>query len=197
MPPCRLPISGRLPLLAAIGLMVPWCAGCHLYPDRVAPEFAFAATRALYSEDHGWIEEFDEDIPAPRDDSAGAPGGAGEVILGELIAIFPGFFVQGLGHRYAGDYRTASQLGRVGQIGMLLTLLGGGIVTGGYFAEDADQTSLGISLYASGGFIGAVGVTYWGTAWIYDIIDTPRAILSGGRPPPRSTFVESLDVFGD
>lgn len=39
-----------------------------------------------------------------------APPGTGSVILGELIAIFPGFIVKGLGHYYAGDAKTATKL---------------------------------------------------------------------------------------
>jgi hypothetical protein len=120
------------------------------------------------------------------------------VFLGELIAIFPGLFVHGLGHRYAGDYDTAARLRHVGEVGYLGIIIGGGLVTGGYFIDQSDEDlwqGYAYGMYGAGGFIGVVGVGYFFTAWIYDIVDTPRAIRSGGEPPPRSPLLESMDIF--
>jgi hypothetical protein len=142
--------------------------------------------------------EFDEDAridwqSIDREDKAGF----GEVFLGELIAIFPGAIVPGLGHYYAGDYRTSSQLRRVGGLGIVLTAVGGGLATGGYFLDQEEDVPNGYAygLYGTGGTIGVLGLAYYFTGWIYDIVDTPRAVRSGGKPPPRSDFVESLDIF--
>ena len=125
-------------------------------------------------------------------------GGLGEVILGEVIAIFPGAIVPGLGHYYAGDYRTSSQLRRVGGLGLALSAIGGGLITGGVYLDDEEDVPNGYAygLYGTGGTIGGIGLIYYLTAWWYDIIDTPRAVRTGGRPPPRSEFVESLDFLG-
>ncbi len=130
-------------------------------------------------------------------------GTVGEAIAGELLAIFPGVIVHGLGHLYAGDERTFGRLSRLGQMGYVLTAVGGGLIVGGYYLERDDTEVLGQSLtkpvayglYGTGGVAGGIGVMYFLTAWIYDMIDTPRAVLSGGKPPPRSEFVESLEIF--
>jgi len=121
----------------------------------------------------------------------------GEVFLGELIAIFPGAIVPGLGHYYAGDYRTSAQLRRVGGLGIALTAVGGGLAAGGHFLDEDEDVPDGYAygLYGAGGTVGVIGLAYYLTGWIYDIIDTPRAIRSGGKPPPRSKFVEGLDLF--
>jgi hypothetical protein len=119
------------------------------------------------------------------------------VFLAELIAIFPGFFVHGLGHRYAGDYQTARKLSHVGQVGYLLTAVGGGMVLGGHYLakEDEQWRATAYGLYGVGGTIGVVGVGCFLTAWFYDMIDTPRAIDTYGEPPPRSDLLETMDLF--
>jgi len=117
------------------------------------------------------------------------------VFLAELIAIFPGFFVHGLGHYYAGDYRTWRKLSHIGQFGWLLTALGGGMVLGGYYVDKEDQDNFAYSLYGAGGVVGVVGVSYLLTGWIYDIADAPRAVKSGGLPPPRTPLLDSMDIF--
>jgi hypothetical protein len=119
----------------------------------------------------------------------------GSVILGELIAIFPGLLVHGLGHYYAGDYQTARRLRHVGELGYVMTALGGGLVVGGYYLGKEDLKGFSYSLYGVGGTIGVAGVFYLLTAWVYDMIDTPRAVSTGGEPPPRSEFIDSLDIF--
>lgn len=116
-------------------------------------------------------------------------------VLSTLLAFFPGLLVPGTGHFYAGDRRTARQLLRVGETGWVLTAVGGGLAVGGYAAGQSDLTSTSISLYVSGGGIGGIGLAYVLSAWIYDMIDAPRAARSGGEPPPRTPFVKSLDIF--
>jgi hypothetical protein len=123
----------------------------------------------------------------------------GSVILGELIAIFPGFFVHGLGHHYAGDYKTSRRLSHVGQLGYLLTAVGGGLAVGAYYIDkgddDNDYQGIVYSMYGAGGTIGVIGVGYFLVAWFYDMIDTPRAVESGGEPPRRTPLLDSMDLF--
>jgi hypothetical protein len=123
----------------------------------------------------------------------------GSVILGELIAIFPGIFIHGLGHHYAGDYKTARRLSHIGQIGYLLTFVGGGLAVGGYYIDKGDDNNnyqgIVYSMYGAGGTIGVIGVGYFLVAWFYDMIDTPRAVESGGEPPRKSSMLDSMDLF--
>ena len=92
------------------------------------------------------------------------------VILGELIAIFPGIIWHGLGHRYAGDDKKAQEI----EMMEAYSLLAGGIGTGLIFAGRSDDNLTGLEYtgYAIGG-IGGLG--FVGT-WLYDIIYTPSAI---------------------
>ena len=124
---------------------------------------------------------------------------AGSVFVAELIAIFPGFFVHGLGHYYAGDYATARQLRRLGEVGWIFSGVSAGLIVGGYYLDreddEDDYQNIVYTLYGTGSFFGLVGVGYLLVAWFYDMIDTPRALESGGEPPPRSRFIESLSIF--
>ena len=165
--------------------------------DRARVALAQLTERDLYYRD----EEEDEGEGAEDDDRTGAS--VGDVIVAELIAIFPGMFVHGLGHLYAGDEQTFGRLSNLGQLGYLLTVAGGGLLVGGYFLDKDDTEVLGqdltdptaYSLYAAGGVASGIGLAYFFTAWFYDIIDTPRAVTSGGRPPPRSKFIEALEII--
>lgn len=116
-----------------------------------------------------------------------------DVVVAELIAIGPGMIVQGLGHRYAGDYKTAGQLMRVGGVGIGLSGLSFGLVAAG---REISQDWIGGAVSGAGYGIGVFGVGYYLSAWFYDIYDTPRAVRSGGRSPPDSPFVDSLDFIG-
>jgi hypothetical protein len=167
--------------------------GCQLQWGGVDPGAVSQARLALRSQEDKFPFFDEPELPAEEQEETGS---VGEVILGELLAIFPGVLIHGMGHFYAGDTKTGGQLLRVGGTGYLLAGIGGGLFTGGYFLDhDTDQRGLAYSLYGTGGFIGGVGVLFILAAWGYDLIDTPRAVLSGGRPPPRSDFVDSLDVF--
>ncbi|MCZ6793378.1 MAG: hypothetical protein O7J95_07175 [Planctomycetota bacterium] len=178
-----------IPVASACG------SGCQVRWGVVDPQLAIQARRSIYEQEIPTFEELEE---FHRDELEERRGGSiGGVIIGELLAIFPGMLIHGAGHWYAGDQQTARQLSRVGQFGYLLTALGGGMAIGGHFAQEEDLHGLAISGYSTGAVVGAAGLTYFLTAWIYDMIDTPRAVLSGGRPPPRSDFVEALDFFDD
>lgn len=192
--------STRRVIAVVVACLALWFqVGCRLSWGPVDTALAIRARAALYDSPQEFppLEEFEEE---PRYEASRSRGSIGGVILGELLAVFPGLIVTGLGHYYAGDDATGSRLLRMGQLGYALAAVGGGIGAGGYFASKDDtleDTALPISLYVTGGVIGGAGVGYVLVAWIYDIIDTPRAVLSGGRPPPRTGFVEDLDIFGD
>jgi len=178
-------------LVAVVSVFV--AAGCVGRDERVDPGLARAARHELLA--HQRVSELEEFYEEPR--AYEEPGSWTDVVIAQTLAIFPGIILHGAGHWYAGDRRTAKQLSRIGQFGYLLTAIGGGVVYGGYEADQAGLDGLATSLYASGGLVGGAGILYIGTAWVYDLIDTPRAVRERGAPPPRSTFVDSLDVFGD
>jgi hypothetical protein len=103
---------------------------------------------------------------------AGGPGAHPEeksVFVGELIAIFPGFFVHGLGHRYAGNTEKANEILVMEAYSLLTAGLGGGLLALGH-SEDAEAVEI-----AGWVGIGAGGVGFLGT-WIYDILFTPGQI---------------------
>jgi hypothetical protein len=169
--------------------------GCRSRFTSLDPNLVLEVRRAAQEPPSGFeLPEVPDRVSPQQERRAGSWG---EVILGELIAVFPGLVVPGLGHRYAGDYRTANQLLRVGGTGLVLSAVGGGLAYSGFLLDEEDQPGFAYSFYGAGGVIGVIGVGYLLVGWGYDIIDTPRAVLSGGRPPPRSKFVESLDIFGD
>ena len=178
---------GYRQLLAALYCVVA-AAGCRGLGSSRIDLGAVRGARAGLDSPRIHLEEDERPEREPR--------GAGSVILGELLAIFPGILVQGVGHYYAGDYNTAARLFRVGETGYLLTAVGAGVGIGGYYLDRGNSSQgLAYSLYASGGLLVTIGVGYWLTAWFYDMIDTPRAVRSGGEPPPKSKFVEALDIF--
>jgi len=180
----RPPSTVRILVTVALALLI---QGCELTWAPIDIRAVQGARRGL---------EDRETFPPLKDEDAYIERPASRsVFLAELLAIFPGFFVHGLGHYYAGDYRTSRKLGHIGQFGWLLTALGGGMVLGGYYLDKDDQENFAYSLYGAGGVTGVVGVSYLLTAWIYDIADTPRAVKSGGLPPPRTPLLDSMDIF--
>ena len=91
------------------------------------------------------------------------------VLVGELLAIFPGFFVHGLGHRYAENDDVADELLYM-EVYSVLTVGLGAALWGLGEAEDAD--ALRIAGYVG---MGVGAVPFLGT-WIYDIAFTPSEI---------------------
>jgi len=92
------------------------------------------------------------------------------VILGELIAIFPGIIWHGLGHRYAGDIAKAEEIEQM----EALSVLGMGVGTGLWFADRSDDHLVGLKV--SGYTVGGIGALGFIGTWLYDIIYTPAAI---------------------
>jgi hypothetical protein len=178
-------------------------SGCSLGRYRLDLEVVDRARAALAQLTERDLYYKDEDREETAESKEPISGSVGDVIVGELVAFFPGMLVHGLGHLYAGDQQTFRRLSSLGQLGYLLTVVGGGLGIGGYYLDQEDTEVLGqdltqptaYSLYAAGGIAGGIGVTYFFTAWIYDMIDTPRAVMSGGRPPPRSKFIEALEII--
>ena len=190
-------LSARV--LVTVGLVaLSGCALTHRGIELNAVEFArlgFAGVEGVASQREFAFDE-DPEVVIVDDDDKDLPG-VGSAIVGELLAIFPGVLIPGTGHYFAGDRRTGARLLRIGEFGWLLTAAGGGMVLGGYALDQNDLEGTAYGLYGTGGLLGLVGVTYVLTAWFYDMVDTPRAVLSGGKPPPRSRFVESLDFFNE
>src|SRR5262245_19337820 len=83
------------------------------------------------------------------------------VLVGELLAFFPGFFVHGMGHRYAENHEKADEIFAM-QLYSLLPIGLGGILYGIGRSEDAEAVEIA-GLVGMG--IGAV--PFLGT-WIYD-----------------------------
>jgi hypothetical protein len=101
------------------------------------------------------------------------------VLLGELIAIFPGFFVHGLGHRYAENDDTASELMYLELYSVLTMGLGGALLALG---DSQDAEAVEIAGWVG---IGVGAVPFLGT-WVYDIVYTPSEIRRHNdriRPP--------------
>ena len=92
------------------------------------------------------------------------------VIIGELIAIFPGFIWHGLGHRYAGDPKKAAEI----ELLEAYSLIGLGAGTGLISAGRSDDNLRGLEI--TGYTVGGLGALAFLGSWIYDIIYTPDAV---------------------
>lgn len=184
-------------LLFFPALVAAFSTGCSgLDQGRNLDEASILRARAAYRDRTSLVSmqtSEDSEDRWPVEATSARPGSVLDIVIAELIAIGPGMFVQGLGHRYAGDYRTAGKLMRVGGVGLGLSGLSVGLVAGGK-AISADW--IGDTVSGAGYGIGVIGVGYYLSAWLYDIYDTPRAVRSGGRPPRGSPFVDSLDFIG-
>jgi len=108
---------------------------------------------------------------------AGAPaaGAGGEerprksALVGELLAIFPGAVVHGMGHRYAGnkekaDEILAMELYSLLPVGLGATLYGIGVSQDAEAVEVAGLIGMGVG-----------AVPFLGT-WIYDMVFTPSEV---------------------
>ena len=112
--------------------------------------------------------------PATED---GAPAKKSPVV-GELLAFFPGFFVHGMGHRYAGNHEKANEILAM-ELYSLLPIGLGGILYGIGRSEDAEAVEIA-GLVGMG--IGAI--PFLGT-WIYDLVFTPSEVNRyNSRLPP-------------
>jgi hypothetical protein len=104
----------------------------------------------------------------PPATESGAPARK-SALVGELLAFFPGFFVHGMGHRYAGNHDRANDILAL----ELYSFLGiglGGILYGIGRSEDAEAVEIA-GLVGMG--IGAI--PFLGT-WIYDLVYTPSEV---------------------
>jgi hypothetical protein len=96
------------------------------------------------------------------------------VLEGELLAIFPGFFVHGMGHRYAGNKERADDLLLMEGYSVLTAGLGGGLAALGN-SQDWDAVEVAGWVGVGVGGIGFLG------SWIYDIALTPSEIRRANR----------------
>ncbi len=175
-------------LALLVSLLLTGLVGCGPSIQRIDARLARGASQGLNTAWQVRLSRYEDDEEYIAREPAG-----GSVILGELLAIFPGVFVHGIGHYYAGDYESARAINKIGQWGYLLTALGGGMVTGAHFLDQSSDHILPVSLYTAGGGVGAVGLAYFFTAWFSDIWDTPRAIRSGGEP--WAWLEDDMDFF--
>jgi hypothetical protein len=98
----------------------------------------------------------------------GAPR-AKSPILGELLAIFPGVIVHGMGHRYAGNPEKADEILAMELYSLLPMGLGGTLVGIGK-SQDAEAVEIA-------GWIGVgVGAVPFLGTWIYDLVYTPSEV---------------------
>lgn len=191
----HLPRGRGVRALAAV-LLAFLAAGCSLRLDRIDVSAVEGARLALRAQSEGDVRKdryrFEDEEESKEEDP---PGSVGSMILGELIAIFPGVLVPGVGHLYAGDRASAERLFHITEFGYILTALGGGLLIGGYLLHENDIPGTAYGLIASGALVGGIGLGYWFTAWFFDMIDTPRAVRENGKPPERTPFIDALDFF--
>ena len=90
-------------------------------------------------------------------------------IVGELLAFFPGFFVHGMGHRYAGNHEKADEIFAMELYSLLPIGLGGALYGIGR-SQDAEAVEV-----AGLVGIGVGAVPFLGT-WIYDLVFTPSEV---------------------
>ena len=186
-------------LLANVLLVVGLSAGCS--PARfgggvrIEPDLVFRMQERMPRRGDDGARPFqDEGVDDEGEYYDGAEEGK-SVFVGTLLAFFPGIFVHGLGHTYAGDQQSARRLREMGEWGYILTAIGGGLVVGGVALDDSSSDIVPTSLYVSGGTIGGIGLGFFLMAWFLDMYDTPRAVRSGGRP---WRFLEKEgQLFGD
>jgi hypothetical protein len=90
-------------------------------------------------------------------------------LVGELLAFFPGFFVHGMGHRYAGNAEKADEILAM-ELYSLLPIGLGGILYGIGRSEDAEAVEIA-------GLVGmGVGAIPFLGTWIYDLVFTPSEV---------------------
>lgn len=112
-------------------------------------------------------------------------------VLGTFIAVVPGFFVHGLGNRYAGRKARANELMREGGLGLLLLGLGTGLFFLGLEENDSADDQDGVLKFlrqagAIASFAGAaagllVGGLFFFDSWLQDIYETPGACADYGE----------------
>lgn len=96
------------------------------------------------------------------------------VLAGELLAIFPGLFIHGMGHRYAGNTDRANEIFTMEVTSLLTAGLGGGLWAIG---DSEDKEAVEITGFVG---MGVGGVVFLGT-WIYDLVYTPGEVEEYNR----------------
>ncbi len=110
---------------------------------------------------------------------AGGPSPTGEArkkspFVGELLAIFPGIIVHGMGHRYAENYEKANEILAMELYSLLPMGLGAALYAIG---ESEDAEAVEITGWIG---IGVGAVPFIGT-WIYDLVYTPSEVRRFNR----------------
>jgi hypothetical protein len=108
---------------------------------------------------------------------AGGPSKSGEPeefkpkspVVGELLAIFPGIIIHGMGHRYAGNTDRANEILMFEAYSLAVVGLGAGLWAIGD-SQDADAVRIA-------GYVGmGVGAIPFLGTWIYDLVYTPSEV---------------------
>jgi hypothetical protein len=100
------------------------------------------------------------------------------VVVGELLAIFPGILVHGIGHWYAGDTKEARDL--LDREGLGLIAMGAGVGMW-YWGESVDEDYLEIQNKVAAGIFGAVGGALFLESWVTDMAKTPKKVREYNR----------------
>jgi len=108
-------------------------------------------------------------------------------LVGELLAFFPGFFVHGMGHRYAGNDEKADEILAMELWSFLPVGLGAALYGIGR-SEDAEAVEIA-------GLVGmGVGAVPFLGTWIYDLVFTPSEVNRYNSRLPPSVMI-SFSVF--
>ena len=96
-----------------------------------------------------------------------------------MLAIFPGFFLHGAGHLYAGKPKTALLLFSVEIVGTLLMIRGSVRETAG--SKDKDESPILDMLVGSFFYLGS---------WFYDLIGSPLEVKKRNEELLRSRNID-------
>ena len=111
------------------------------------------------------------------------------VVVGELLAIFPGLVVHGIGHRYAGDDEMASDL--LEKEWKSLVYPFAWPFLGAAALSDTDNAHLVETFDEATGVTLVAPILFFGT-WIYDMIETPGRIRAHNRMVDRMWEVKEV-----
>lgn len=127
--------------------------------------------------------------------------------LGVVLAIFPGIFVHGLGHYYAGDDDEFKELLEEEGYGVLFLGIGAVLAFFGLSglekgrdkdgAEGAFFTVTGGFSTVAAGLSGVIGLFLFFDSWIRDIVGTPAACRRANAPPGDDAIDELWEEEGD
>jgi hypothetical protein len=112
-------------------------------------------------------------------------------LIAELLAIFPGILIHGLGNLYAGKTDRAGDLMAEEGIGIAAMGVGAGLCYLGYAENGHSEHSHGwekidgrieeVSEFAGGGAAGIFGTAFFFDSWIEDMLEAPGAAIAHNK----------------